>query len=120
LRPDLPVQKIKKIGVLGAGMMGSGIAYASARAGIAVALKDVNQEVFSKLKDKPDLVLTTTKMEDLKDCDLVIEAVIEDRNIKKAVIEELEKYCRQDSIIGSNTSTLPITGLADYSIRPEN
>lgn len=130
-----PGTKIKKVGVLGAGMMGAGIACVSAQAGIEVILKDVKQEVADKGKDYTrkvmeksseeernralSLITATTSVDSMKDCDLIIEAVIEDRNIKKAVIEEVEKVIGDKCIVASNTSTLPITGLAEYSKRPK-
>lgn len=134
-RPDLPKIKVKKVGILGAGMMGSGIAYASAKAGMDVVLKDVSQEaadkgksysekILSKTGENPEAVLSkitaTTSVQHMKDCDLIIEAVIEDRKIKKAVTEETEAVISEKCIYSSNTSTLPITGLAEYSKRKKN
>lgn len=129
-----PKRKLKKVGILGAGMMGAGIACVSAQAGIEVVLKDIKQEVADKGKDYTNKALhrlseeerakvlsrikATTSMEDMRDCDLIIEAVIEDRNIKKAVIEDVEKVVGDKCIVASNTSTLPITGLSEYSKRP--
>lgn len=126
-----PKHKLKKVGILGAGMMGAGIAYVSAQAGMEVVLKDVKQEVADKGKDYTAKVMqratederakvlarikATTSVEDMKDCDLIIEAVIEDREIKKAVIAEVEKVIREKCIVASNTSTLPISGLSEYS-----
>ncbi len=132
----------KKVGVLGAGMMGSGIAYVSAMAGIDVVLKDVSKDKaeFGKsyseklLKKRVqkgrinplesqrilDKILATEKAEDLKDCDLIIEAVFEDRGLKAAVTAEAEEQVPSDAIFASNTSTLPITGLAEASKRPNN
>lgn len=130
-----PKQKLKKVGILGAGMMGAGIACVSAQAGMEVVLKDVKQEVADKGKDYTAKVMhrstdeerakvlarikATTIVEDMKDCDLIIEAVIEDRGIKRAVIEEVEKVIGENCIVASNTSTLPITGLSEYSKRPK-
>ncbi|MBT7609960.1 MAG: 3-hydroxyacyl-CoA dehydrogenase [Bacteriovoracaceae bacterium] len=142
-RPKDIVQKeIKKVGILGAGMMGAGIAYVSAKAGIQVVLKDLTQELVdqgkdysAKLLDKAiekkrltpekkstilDLIQTTTNVEDFKDCDLIIEAVVEDRKIKAIVTKETEAIISENTIFASNTSTLPITGLAKESTRPSN
>ncbi|MFN8369611.1 MAG: 3-hydroxyacyl-CoA dehydrogenase NAD-binding domain-containing protein [Bacteriovoracaceae bacterium] len=130
-------RKVKKVGVLGAGMMGAGIAYVSAYNGIEVVLKDVSMEVASggkekskqilehllkKGKVKPEkmeavlnLIKPTVNASDFAGCDLVIEAVIENREIKKQVINEVEKYLDESAIIASNTSTLPITGLSEFA-----
>lgn len=132
----------KKLGVLGAGVMGAGIAYVSAMGGMEVILLDRDQESADKGKDyianaedklisrsrstekKRDEILSrvhpTTSYEDLKDCDLIIEAVFEDREIKADVTQKTEAVIGTDCIYGTNTSTLPITGLAEASKRPEN
>lgn len=132
---------IKKLGVLGAGMMGSGIAYSAAMVGIEVVLKDISLEVAEKGKSYTDsvaskqisrgamdetqkqkmldLILATDKAEDLKDCDLVIEAVFEDRSLKAAVTKEAEAQLAEDAFFASNTSSLPITGLAKASRNQE-
>ncbi len=141
-RPEVEVSPVKKVGILGAGMMGAGIAYSSAKAGIEVILKDLNQEVANKgkaysakLMDKAikrgratkedkekllSLITPTTDPSAVKDCDLIIEAVIEDRDIKATVTKETEAVTSEKSIFASNTSTLPITGLAKASARPKN
>ena len=139
---DIPKSDIKKVGILGAGMMGAGIAYVAAKAGIEVVLKDISIEIAEKGKnysatlldkaiergrsstDKKELLLSlikaTENYEDLKECDLIIEAVIEDRNIKSDVTKATEKIISPNAIFSSNTSTLPITGLAEESSRPES
>ncbi len=131
---------IKKIGMLGAGMMGAGIAYVSAKAGYEVVLKDVSQEgaekgktYSEKLVQKAvsrkrmseekaqsllDRIHPTDKADDLKGCDLVIEAVFEDRELKAKVTQEAEAVMNENGVFASNTSTLPITGLAEASSRP--
>ncbi len=131
----------KKLGVLGAGMMGSGIAYVSANSGIDVVLKDVSVEAAEKgkgystaLLDKGikrgrvteekkkevlDRIKATESAEDLKGCDLVIEAVFEERELKSRVTAEAEAVMLKEGVFASNTSTLPITGLAEKSRRPE-
>ncbi|MGQ0621294.1 MAG: 3-hydroxyacyl-CoA dehydrogenase NAD-binding domain-containing protein [Panacagrimonas sp.] len=133
---------VKKLGVLGAGMMGAGIAYVSAKAGMTVVLLDTTQEAAdkgrdysAKLLDKEikkgkllpadksaflDRIVATTKFEDLAGCDLVIEAVFEDRAIKADVTRKTEAVTGADKVFASNTSTLPITGLAKAHSRPDN
>ncbi|MCY1353966.1 Fatty acid oxidation complex subunit alpha [compost metagenome] len=124
----------KKVGVLGAGMMGAGIAYVSAAAGIEVVLKDVSVEAAEKGKaysanlldkkvsrgqmsaEKRDAFLArikpTASEADFAGCDLIIEAVFEDRALKGKVTAAAETAALSDAVIASNTSTLPITGLA--------
>lgn len=134
-RPQgIPQYVTKKVGVLGAGMMGAGIAYVSAAAGIEVVLKDVSLEAAEKGKaystklldkkvakgqmsaDQRDAFLARIKPSDneadFADCDLIIEAVFEDRNLKAKVTAAAEGAALSDAVIASNTSTLPITGLA--------
>ncbi|WP_417670596.1 3-hydroxyacyl-CoA dehydrogenase NAD-binding domain-containing protein [Roseibium sp.] len=139
---DQRPNKIKKVGILGAGFMGAGIAYVSAIAGIDVVLIDQTQEAADKGKSYSDGLLTkavqrgrstedqkekvlaridaTTDYNALADCDLVIEAVFEDREIKKTVTEKAEAVMKSRAIYASNTSTLPITSLAEASSRPKN
>jgi 3-hydroxyacyl-CoA dehydrogenase/enoyl-CoA hydratase/3-hydroxybutyryl-CoA epimerase len=134
--------KVKKVGVLGAGMMGAGIAYSSALKGVDVVLKDVTLESAEKGKAysqtildkkvkkkrlteaKRDTILNSIKasanLEDLKGCDLIIEAVFEDRGLKAKVTQEAEAQINESAMFATNTSTLPITGLAKASERPEN
>jgi 3-hydroxyacyl-CoA dehydrogenase/enoyl-CoA hydratase/3-hydroxybutyryl-CoA epimerase len=134
--------RFSKVGVLGAGMMGAGIAYNCANKGIGVVLKDINIEAAEKGKDYSrnilqkqqeqgrisdermqsilELIQTTTTINDLANCELVIEAVFEDRSLKAAVTKETEAVIAETAVFASNTSTLPITGLAQASIRPQN
>jgi len=134
--------KVKKLGVLGAGMMGGGIAYVSAKAGIEVVLLDTTQALADQGKaysqglldravkkgrstpDKRDALLARitagTDFNLLQGCDLVIEAVFEDRAIKADVTRRAEAVLAADKVFASNTSTLPITGLAQASSRPRN
>ena len=134
--------EMKKVGILGAGLMGHGIAYVTAYAGMDVVLKDVTAEKAEAGKKAiAELVAkrvqrgkmteeraagilskidTTGNAGDLKGCDLVIEAVFEDREIKAAATRETEAVISPDAVFASNTSTLPITGLAEASSRPEN
>jgi 3-hydroxyacyl-CoA dehydrogenase/enoyl-CoA hydratase/3-hydroxybutyryl-CoA epimerase len=129
-----------KVGVLGAGMMGAGIAYSCARSGMEVVLKDVSQESADKGKAYSEKLLTkavergrmdeankdeilgritaTTEPNDLKGCDLVIEAVFEDPALKHQVFSEIQDVVNADALLCSNTSTLPITGLAEGVDRP--
>jgi 3-hydroxyacyl-CoA dehydrogenase/enoyl-CoA hydratase/3-hydroxybutyryl-CoA epimerase len=138
----VPASQVKKLGVLGAGMMGAGIAYVSALAGMEVVLLDATQEAAEKGKahakdildkavakgrqtaEKRDQILAritaTTSYDLLKGADLVIEAVFEDRKIKADVTKKAEAQLASAAVFGSNTSTLPITGLAEASARPEN
>ncbi|MFN9012553.1 MAG: 3-hydroxyacyl-CoA dehydrogenase NAD-binding domain-containing protein [Pseudomonadota bacterium] len=140
-RPQgVPASKVRRLGILGAGMMGGGIAYVSAKAGIEVVLLDTTQEAADKGKaysqglldkavkkgrstpDKRDALLArirpTTQYEDLAACDLVVEAVFEDRAVKADVTRKAEAVLGAGAVFASNTSTLPITGLARASARP--
>ncbi|MEC9342657.1 MAG: 3-hydroxyacyl-CoA dehydrogenase NAD-binding domain-containing protein [Pseudomonadota bacterium] len=132
---DVPPAKIRKVGILGGGgFMGAGIGYVTAKAGIKVVILDRDAESAAKgkahsqgLEDKAiargrstpeardkllSLIETTTDYAALSDCDLVIEAVFEDSGIKKIVTEEAAKHMKRSAIFASNTSTIPITGLA--------
>ena len=140
-RPQgVPASKVRRLGILGAGMMGGGIAYVSAKAGIEVVLLDTTQAAADKGKaysqglldkavkkgrstpDKRDALLArirpTTQYEDLAACDLVVEAVFEDRAVKADVTRKAEAVLGAGAVFASNTSTLPITGLARASARP--
>ncbi|MBY6065982.1 enoyl-CoA hydratase/isomerase family protein [Leisingera aquaemixtae] len=142
VRPkDVPDQSVKKIGVLGAGMMGAGIALVSAQAGMEVVLIDRDQEAADKGKaysaaymdkgikrgkateEKKEALLAqitaTPDIDALKGCDLIIEAVFEDPGVKAEMTQKVEAIIPEDCIFASNTSTLPITELAKASSRPE-
>ena len=132
--------RAQKIVILGAGMMGAGIAYVSARAGMEVILKDVSLESAQKGKaysekllakavsrgkmtqEAADEVLAritaTDNPADAKGADLLIEAVFEDPSLKHTVYAEIEPFMAEGSLLASNTSTLPITGLAEGISRP--
>jgi 3-hydroxyacyl-CoA dehydrogenase/enoyl-CoA hydratase/3-hydroxybutyryl-CoA epimerase len=139
-RPQsVPRSDVRKLGILGAGQMGAGIAFAAARAGIEVVMKDISQENADRGKgycrvvceknrriseeqaeDILSRVKATASYEELADCDVVIEAVFEDRGIKAQVTRETEAAVGKDCMIASNTSGLPITELAEASSRPHN
>jgi 3-hydroxyacyl-CoA dehydrogenase/enoyl-CoA hydratase/3-hydroxybutyryl-CoA epimerase len=137
---NAPPTRFKTIGVIGAGFMGTGIAYVTALAGIQVVLIDRDQPSADKGKDHSRKLMTeqvdrgratpaerdallarisaTADYDALEDCDLVIEAVFEDRNVKAEAIAKTEAVIGDNVIFGSNTSTLPISSLAQLSKRP--
>jgi 3-hydroxyacyl-CoA dehydrogenase/enoyl-CoA hydratase/3-hydroxybutyryl-CoA epimerase len=142
-RPEgIAPTKAEKVAVLGAGMMGAGIAYVSAKAGMQVVLKDVSLEAAEKGKaysqglvdkavsrgrltqEKADallaLITPTDDYADLEGCDFVVEAVFESVKLKHEVFGEVQKVVNADALLGSNTSTLPITSLAEGVDRPED
>ncbi|MBI5323607.1 3-hydroxyacyl-CoA dehydrogenase NAD-binding domain-containing protein [Bradyrhizobium sp.] len=132
---NVPPTKIKKLAVIGAGFMGAGVGYVSARAGLDVVLIDRDQEsadkgkahaksvidgLIAKGRAKPEegdkimsRITATADYAALKDCDLVIEAVFEDRKVKADTFAKAQQYLKPDVIFASNTSTLPITSLAE-------
>ena len=138
---DLPKWKASKVGILGAGMMGGAIAYVNASRRVACVLKDVTPEQAEKGKaysakllekrvkqgrtDESDakqtlaLITPTASADDLAGCDLIVEAVFENRELKAQVTKEAEPKLAAEGIFASNTSTLPITGLAQASQHPE-
>ena len=133
---------IKKIGVIGAGTMGHGISLVAAKAGFDVTMQDIKDEFVQKGLSKIERFLDksiekgkmtaeekkkilskikgTTKLEDLKDCDLIVEAIFEDVTVKKDIFKKLDKLCKKETIFASNTSTIPITDLASVTSRPEH
>jgi 3-hydroxyacyl-CoA dehydrogenase/enoyl-CoA hydratase/3-hydroxybutyryl-CoA epimerase len=137
---DVPSSKVKKLGVLGAGMMGAGIAHVAAAAGIDVALLDSTTELAERGKSAASKLLKkavekgqksasaadetlarikpTAEYSDLKGCDLVIEAVFEDTAIKADVTRKAQAVISREAIFATNTSTLPITGLASAFSSP--
>ena len=142
VRPDgIPDQSVQKVGIMGAGMMGAGIALVTAQAGIDVVLIDQVQDSADKGKayvasycDKGikrkkttieqkiallDRINATTNYAALADCDLIIEAVFEDPDVKAEVTKNVEAVINSDCIFATNTSTLPISDLAKASSRPE-
>ncbi|MEY3534335.1 MAG: hypothetical protein RI979_2359, partial [Pseudomonadota bacterium] len=140
-RPSVADQTVKKVGIIGAGMMGAGIAYVSANAGIEVVLIDAAQEAADRGKayseglldkgiqrkkvtaEKKAEVLgriqATTDYAALSGCDLIVEAVFEDPKVKAEVTARVEAAVGADCIFATNTSTLPISSLAKASKRPE-
>jgi 3-hydroxyacyl-CoA dehydrogenase/enoyl-CoA hydratase/3-hydroxybutyryl-CoA epimerase len=138
---DVPRFKPQKVGILGAGMMGAGIAYAQASRGIATVLRDVSHDkaeagkAYSQKLTQPKVdkgrmsphdqaallarITATESLEPLRGCDLIIEAVFENRDLKARVTQEAEPMVGEGGFFASNTSTLPITGLAKASRRPE-
>lgn len=125
---------VKKIGIIGAGTMGHGIALVSAQAGFEVVLRDTTQELVeggikriarfcekSVSKEKMteaekksilDCIVGVTDLGELKDVDVVIEAVFENPQVKKDIFQKLDTICKKECLFASNTSTIPITGLA--------
>lgn len=139
---DIAPTQVKKVGVLGAGMMGQGIAYSSATAGIEVVLKDISVDAAekgkaytAKLLDKQiqrgretedgkakvlSLIKATDNYADLQGCDLIIEAVFENIALKNKVTQEAQGFLAEGGVYSTNTSTLPISQLAEASAKPEN
>ncbi|MCX8005942.1 MAG: 3-hydroxyacyl-CoA dehydrogenase NAD-binding domain-containing protein, partial [Burkholderiaceae bacterium] len=139
---EVPRWRPQRVGILGAGMMGAGIAHANAIRGIACVLKDTTLERAQQGRAKAcalieaaaargkydpaaaarmqQAIVATERLQDLAGCDLIIEAVFENRAVKEQVIRETEPLLASDGIFASNTSTLPISGLAQAAQRPQN
>ncbi len=139
---DQPKSQVQRLGILGAGMMGQGIAYSAAMAGIRVHLKDLTIEAAEKGKAYSAKVLQkrvdkgrmsaeqmaavlaniepTAQDQDLQGCDLIIEAVFERKDLKDKVLQSSQSLLADDGFWGSNTSTLPITQLAEAAAKQEN
>jgi 3-hydroxybutyryl-CoA dehydrogenase len=133
--------QIGKVGVIGAGTMGNGIAHVFALAGYDVVMTDVSDEILSRslsiIKGNLDRqvkkekitqadmdaaigrIKTTTRLADLKDVDLVVEAAPEDVNMKKEIFKKLDSVCKKDCILTSNTSSISINKIADATKRPQ-
>ncbi|MFP3929133.1 MAG: 3-hydroxyacyl-CoA dehydrogenase family protein, partial [Desulfobacteraceae bacterium] len=133
--------EIKKIGVVGAGTMGNGIAQVAAQTGCEVVLRDIKDEFvergmkniekfLSKSVEKGKLeaserdailgrIKGTTDLGDFKDVDFVVEAVIEDLELKKGVFKELDEICKPEVILASNTSSMSLTEIASATNRPD-
>ena len=132
---------IKKVGVLGCGLMGSGIAQVAAQAGYETIVREVEQPMIDRgfggihkslgrFVEKGTLTAEqrdacvgrlkgTTRLEDLADCDIIVEAIVENIDIKKEAYGTLDKVCRKDAIFSSNTSSLTITELSMATARPK-
>ena len=132
---------IKKIGIIGAGTMGHGIALVAAKAGYDVIIHDIKEDYVKKglasvekfidksvekgkmtPEDKKHIlgrIHGTTNLEDMKDADLVIEAILEQVALKKEVFQKLDSICKKETLFASNTSTIPITDLASSTKRPD-
>ncbi len=131
--------EIKKIGIVGAGTMGSGIAQVSAASGIEVILHDLNNEILEKallsmgksldkliekgkVQEGKETIIsrirTTSKMEDFSEADLVVEAVFECFDVKREVFEKLDLICKPEAILATNTSSISITKIASVTKRP--
>jgi 3-hydroxybutyryl-CoA dehydrogenase len=132
---------IRKVGVLGAGLMGSGIAEVCAKAGYDTAVREVSDDLVAKGMSRVDGSLAravekgklppadrdaararlsaTTRLEDLADCDLVVEAIVEDLEVKKETYRELDRICKAPTIFCSNTSSLTITEMSAATRRPD-
>ena len=132
---------IQKVGVVGCGLMGSGIAQVSAQAGFPTVVREVSQELLDKglasitkflqagvergkvapfeLDKVKENLRGTTKLEDLKDCDLVVEAITENIAVKKETFGTLDSVCKPETIFASNTSSLSITEMTTFVKRPE-
>jgi 3-hydroxyacyl-CoA dehydrogenase len=139
---DTPKRDVKLVGIIGAGTMGGGIAMNFLNAGIPVKMLEMKQEALdrgvatirknyeaqvAKKKLKQDkyeqrmgLLSTTLSYDDLKDVDLVIEAVFEEIGVKEAVFKELDRVCKPGAILASNTSTLDVNKIAHFTTRPQD
>ena len=133
--------QVKKVGIIGAGTMGNGIAQLAAQIGCEVVMRDINDDFVGRGIENIDRFLTksvekkklqadekvaimgrikgTTDMSDLKDVDFVVEAVLEDLDLKKEVFQELDGICRPEVVLASNTSSMSITEIAAATKRPE-
>jgi len=133
--------EIKRVGVVGCGLMGSGISQVCAQSGYQVVVSEMNDELLNKGLASISSFLTrnvkkgrvsqaekeatlarikgTTSLKDFSDCDLIIEAVVENLDLKKKIFAELDKICSEDAILATNTSCLSIIDMATVTTRPE-
>jgi len=141
IAPNAERMSIARVGVVGGGLMGSGIAQVAAQAGIATTLRELSEPLVQRARvnitrsldksiekgkltaDARDAALsrltTTTRLDDLAACDVVIEAVVEDLDVKNALWRELNVHCAADTVFASNTSSLTIAAMAAASGRPD-
>ena len=139
---DTPKREIKTVGVIGAGTMGGGISMNFLNAGIPVKILEMKQEALDrgigiikknyeaqvkkgklkqdKLDQRLSLLSTTLSYDDLKDCDLIIEAVFEEMGVKEQVFKKLDEVAKQGAILASNTSTLDVNKIASFTKRPQD
>ncbi len=139
---DTPTRTVAKVGVIGAGTMGGGITMNFLNAGIAVTILEMKQEALDKgvgiirknyensmkkgklsqekLDQRMGLLSTTLSYDDFKDCDLIIEAVFEDIGVKEAVFKTLDGIAKPGAILASNTSTLDVNKIANFTKRPQD
>ncbi|MFU8870202.1 3-hydroxyacyl-CoA dehydrogenase family protein [Natronococcus sp.] len=136
----MSIERIDRVGVVGAGTMGNGIAQVAATHGYDVVMRDIKEEFvesgFENIDDSLDRLANrdaleegpeairdriegTTTLEDLEDCDLVVEAALEDLEVKRDIFDDLEDVCDDDAVLATNTSTLSITSIAANLKRPE-
>ncbi|PKG98536.1 3-hydroxyacyl-CoA dehydrogenase NAD-binding domain-containing protein [Paraglaciecola sp. MB-3u-78] len=142
LAKDIPLKDIKRVGIIGGGTMGGGIAMNFANVGIPVTLLEINQEALQRGKDiidknyamtvskgklsaeqaigRQELITGTTDYNDLSDIDLVIEAVFESLDIKKQVFSKLDEVCKQGAILATNTSYQDVNLIAQATSRPQD
>ena len=133
--------EIKKVGVVGCGLMGAGIAQVSAQSGYQVTVSEINEELLNKGLKSIDKVLSkgvekgkiseedktavigrikgTTRVDDFADCDIVVEAAVENMDIKKKVFGDLDRICPSRAVLATNTSCLSITEIAAATKRPD-
>lgn len=139
---DTPVREVKKLGVIGAGTMGGGISMNFLNAGIPVVILEMKQEALDrgiatirknyeaqvkkgklkqdKYEQRMSLLSTTLKYDELKDCDMVIEAVFEDMAVKEQVFKTLDEVMKPGAILATNTSTLDVDRIAAFTKRPQD
>src|SRR5262249_28455052 len=140
--PDAPTRTITRVGVVGAGTMGSGIAMALLNAGFPVTLVEAQQEALGRglatmrkqyetsaakgkmtaaqVEERTSAVVGSLRLQDLRDCDLIIEAVFEQMDIKRELISKLDTVAKPSAILATNTSYLDVNAIAAASKRPQS
>src|SRR5262249_45998370 len=141
IRGGVTRMAIRKVGVVGCGLMGSGIAQVSAQAGVPTVVREVSKELLDKgmgsirkflqgggdkgkmtaadMENTLGHLPATTELEDMADCDLVIEAITENIQVKHETFQALEQTCKPETLLASNTSSLSITEIASFTKRPD-